>query len=224
MAANILGKISSRGQTSEITGQHGTPNIRQRTLRVQSQEEIRSQFGIENWTPATPQRLRRRIGHWTFAARWHGTKSLLPSPSNRFSLSEYGAAGGSNPNFTKSFRRRSASANRGKLSIVAKCRAWWWAAHSTEELCMNYGHNSETKSLGMFRRRQDFRCSSKFSMRRRSCHYRCIHLTMSPADWEANPRASSGTWPPRIGTPSFSLDFARRSRARASSRDFARAP
>src|SRR3954466_4748658 len=44
MAANILGKISSRAQTSEMTGQHGTPNIRQRTLRVQSQEEIRSHF------------------------------------------------------------------------------------------------------------------------------------------------------------------------------------
>ena len=77
-----------------------------------------------------------------------GTKSLLPSPSNRFSSSECGAGGASNPNFTKSFRRRSVSVNRGKLSIVPKRRASWPAARWAEELCTNCGRNSREEIFG----------------------------------------------------------------------------
>ena len=36
---------------------------------------------------------------------------------------------------------------------------------------------------------------------------------MLPADWEANLRASFGTWSPRIRAPSCSLDFVNQSRA-----------
>ena len=118
-ATSILKKISSRDQ-------HGsTPNIHHRTLNVQWQKEIRhrsSELRIGRWT--------MDIGRLPRPCR--GTKSLLPSPSNRFSSSECGAGGASNPNFTKSFRRRSVSVNRGKLSIVPKRRASWPAARCGE--------------------------------------------------------------------------------------------
>src|SRR6476660_4948880 len=94
-----------------------TPNIQHRALNVQWEKEIRhrsSQLRIGRWT--------MDIGRLPRPCR--GTKSLLPSPSNRFSSSECGAGGASNPNFTKSFRRRNVSVNRGKLSIVPKRRAW----------------------------------------------------------------------------------------------------
>ena len=152
-----------------------------------------------------PRRSLAETG-WTFdvARLCRGTKSPLPSPSNRFSSSECGADDASNQSFTKTFRRRSVSVNPGKLSIVPKRRASWPAGRCAEKLCTNCGRNTERKSLGTFPRLHVFRCSSKFLMRRRSCRYRCIRLKMLRADWEASRRASFGTWPSRIRTPSFS--------------------
>src|SRR5438874_5267791 len=169
---------------SEISTE--TPNIQHRTLNVQWQKEIRHRSS------------ELRIGRWTMdigrlPRPCCGTKSLLPSPSNRFSSSECGAGGASNPNFTKSFRRRSVSVNRGKLSIVPKHKASWPSARCAEELCTNCGRKSDRKSLGTFPKLHGFRCSSKFSMRRRSCRFRCIRLKMLPANWEASRRASFGT-------------------------------
>src|SRR5882757_1127124 len=179
---------------SEISTE--TPNIQHRTLNVQWQKEIRhrsSELRIGRWT-AEIGRLPRPC---------FGTKSLLPSPSNRFSSSECGAGGASNPNFTRSFRRRTVSGNRGKLSIVPKRKASWLGGHCAEELCTNCGRNTERTFSEILPTLHVFRCSSKFSMRRRSCRFRCIHLKMLPVDWEASQRTSFGTWPLRIRTPSF---------------------
>src|SRR4029077_31618 len=132
-----------------------TPNIQHRTLNVQWQKEIRhrgSELRIGRWTMdigRLPRPCRR-------------TKSLLPSPSNRFSSSGCGAGGASNPNFTKNFRHRSVSVNRGKLSIVPKRRASWPAGRCAEKLCTNCGRDTERKSLGTFPTLHIFRCSSKF--------------------------------------------------------------
>src|SRR5256885_7276773 len=55
-------------------------------------------------------------------------------------------------------------------------KASWPSARCAEELCTNCGRKSERKSLGTFPKLHGFRCSSKFSMRRKSYRYRCIHL------------------------------------------------
>src|SRR4029077_4416788 len=101
------------------------------------------------------------VGRWTLdvCQPCRGAKPLIPSPSNRFSSSECGAGGASNPNFTKSFRRRSVSVNRGKLPIVPKRRASWPAGRCAEKLCTDCGRNIDRKPLGTFPTLHGFHCS-----------------------------------------------------------------
>ena len=77
-----------------------------------------------------------------------GTKSLLPSPSSRFSSNECGAGGDLNPNSVKIFRHKRPSGNHGKLSIVPKRRALWATDRWAEKLCTNCGLNIESEIFG----------------------------------------------------------------------------